>query len=86
MTKLKHEDKLDDCIGGQKIVRENEYECVVLCAKCKEEVNVIKTAYFDPYQGKVGKYVHYECLSKKRADEIKALELSDARFGDLMER
>lgn len=70
-------EKLDDCIGGQTIVRESQYETIVKCAKCHEEVNLRFQAYFDPYRGKVGKYVHRECLSQKRKDEIASEELTD---------
>jgi len=65
-------DRLDASIGGQVIVRENEFETVVRCAKCHEELNLRFQAYFDPYRGKVGKYVHFDCLSQKRKDELDA--------------
>jgi hypothetical protein len=44
-----------------------EYE-TVKCGKCKLPVST-QVAWFDPYKNK-GCNVHFECLSKKRKDEI----------------
>jgi hypothetical protein len=44
----------------------------VTCASCKKgKVRLRHNAWFDPYIGKHGKYVHEECLSEKRKLEIK---------------
>lgn len=48
----------------------------VLCAKCKQEVS-LRVSYFDPYK-RGGSQVHYNCLSKKRHDEIQA-EIANSR-------
>lgn len=66
--------RLATSLGGQKVVREDAAGWIVKCAKCKGEVNVDENAWFDTYRGKVGKYVHYDCLSDKRKAEMNDIE------------
>lgn len=51
---------------GQTVSVEEEVPCYV----CKEALHMRSTAWFDPYRGTKGKYVHKACLSQKRQQEI----------------
>ena len=54
----------------------------VACGKCGRPIGLRTVfpedtglAWFDPYRGKIGKYVHFECLSLKRKKEIEAINV-----------
>jgi hypothetical protein len=53
---------------GQNVSESEEVPCHV----CQKPAHMRSTAWFDPYRGKNGKYVHHDCLSQKRQDEIAA--------------
>lgn len=57
-------------VCGQPIIREGEWEIVVLCPVCGEELNLRYGAYIEPSLGENGQYVHYDCLSQERKDEL----------------
>jgi len=46
----------------------------IVCPVCGEEVS-IRCAWLDPYrkESRLGAYVHFECLSEQRKNEIKNL-------------
>jgi hypothetical protein len=58
----------------------------VACYKCHRPISLREChpedtglAWFDPYIGMYGKYVHKECLSNKRAEEVGAVEEQERR-------
>ena len=66
--------KEEKLFTGQVVTRIAFHKEKVICPKCTKETGVRTDAYFDSHHDKIawpkGVYVHKDCLSDKRKDEL----------------